>query len=120
LIHSGDVPEGPPSIHPATPLQSGEALVRRHWIEKELLLMLSRELIQRVFSDKGITYTASPLTSTFLGYMEQPYTKQLQDRARWVVSRFGARSDADLVDFFKQNLDRWGGEFMHEELLEDE
>src|ERR1035437_4512317 len=87
LVHSGDVPGGPESIHPATPLRSGEALVRRHWIEKGLLLMLSRELLKRKFSPAGITYQASPLTGSFLDYMEQPYTKQLRERAQCVVPR---------------------------------
>jgi hypothetical protein len=52
LVHSGDVPAGPDSIHPPTPLRSGEALVRRHWIERGLLLMISRELIIRTFSHR--------------------------------------------------------------------
>jgi hypothetical protein len=120
LVHSGDVPDGPESIHPPTPLRSGEALVRRHWIERGLLLMISRELVVRSFSDRGIMYQASPLTASFLGYMQEPYTKKLQERAQWVIARFGDYSDAQLVDFFKANLDRWGGEFIREELLEDE
>src|SRR5689334_10655553 len=61
LVHSADVPEGPESIHPATPLRSGEALVRRHWIERGLLLMISRELVIRTFSAQGILYQASSL-----------------------------------------------------------
>jgi hypothetical protein len=120
LVHSGDVPGGPASIHPATPLRSGEALVRRQWIERGLLLMISRELVVRRFADSGIAYEASPLAASFLGYMAEPYTKQLQDRARWVISAFGDYSDPQLVEFFKNNLDRWGGEFIREELLEDE
>jgi hypothetical protein len=120
LVHSGDVPEGPESIHPPTPLRSGEALVRRHWIERGLGLMISRELVIRTFSDKGIMYEASPLTESFLGYMREPYTKKLQERAEWVIARFGNYADSRLVDFFKANLDRWGGEFIREELLEDE
>jgi hypothetical protein len=120
LVHSGDVSGGPASIHPATPLRSGEALVRRHWIERGLLLMISRELVLRTFSSSGITYKASSLTGTFLGYMEEAYTKKLQERAQWVISTFGDYSDHHLVDFFKENLDRWGGEFIREELLEDE
>jgi hypothetical protein len=120
LVHSGDVPEGPESIHPATPLRSGEALVRRHWVERGLLLMISRELINRTFSERGIMYEASPITAAFLGYMEQPYTKKLLERAQWVIARFGGYSDRQMVEFFKANLDRWGGEFIHEELLEDE
>jgi hypothetical protein len=74
----------------------------------------------RSFSEKGIMYEASPLTASFLGYMQEPYTKRLQERAQWVIARFGDYSDAQLVDFFKANLDRWGGEFIREELLEDE
>lgn len=120
LVHSGDVPGGPDSIHPPTPLRSGEALVRRHWIERGLLLMISRELVVRTFSARGIMYEASPLTASFLGYMEEPYTKKLQERSQWVITTFGAYSDHQLVEFFKANLDRWGGEFIREELLEDE
>ncbi len=120
LVHSGDVPEGPESIHPPTPLRSGEALVRRHWIERGLLLMISRELVVRTFSEKGIMYKASPLTESFLGYMQEAYTRKLQERAQWVIVRFGEYSDSQLVDFFKANLDRWGGEFIREEIFEDE
>ena len=120
LVHSGDVPEGPTSIHPATPLRSGEALVRRHWIEKGLLLMLSRELVRREFTSDGIVYQASPLSIPFLGYMEAAYTKQLRERADWVISRFGNSSDMQLVGFFRENLDRWGGEFIYQEIMEDD
>jgi hypothetical protein len=50
--------------------------------------------------------------------MEEPYTKKLQERAKWVIEHFGGYSDHELVEFFKANLDRWGGEFIRE--LEDE
>lgn len=120
LVHSGDVPDGPESIHPPTPLRSGEALVRRHWIERGLLLMISRELVVRNFTEHGIMYQASSLTTSFLRYMEQPYTHKLRERAQWVIGQFGEYSDQQLLDFFKANLDRWGGEFIREELFEDE
>lgn len=120
LVNSGDVPNGPDSVHPATPLRSGEALVRRHWVERGLLLMISRELVSRFFSENGILYKASPLTSSFLAYMEQPYTRKLQERAAWVIATFGSYSDHQLVEFFRNNLDRWSGEFIREDLLEDD
>jgi hypothetical protein len=120
LVHSGDVPNGPESIHPPTPLRSGEALVRRHWVERGLLLMVSRELIARSFSEHGILYRASELAGPFLDYMEQPYTRKLRERAAWVSGTFDTYSDADLVAFFKTNLDRWGGEFIREDLPEEE
>jgi hypothetical protein len=120
LVHSGDVPGGPDSIHPPTPLRSGEALVRRHWVERGILLMISRELVRRTFSEDGILYEASSLTRSFLDYMEQPYTKKLRERAEWVIAAFGSYSDHQLLAFFKNNLDRWSGEFIREDLLEDE
>lgn len=120
LVHSADVPGGPESIHPPTPLRSGEALVRRHWVERGLLLMISRELVTRTFAKNGIMYKASPLTGSFLGYMEEPYTRKLRERAAWVIRTFVSYSDEQLVQFFKQNLDRWSGEFIREDLLQDE
>ena len=120
LVHSGDVPGGPPSIHPPTPLRSGEALVRRQWIEQGLRLMLSRELIEPIFSEAGIAYVATPLCRPFLDYMEQQYTKQLQERAGWVIAAFGTYDDATLLRFFQSHLDRWSGEFITEGLIEEE
>jgi hypothetical protein len=120
LVHSGDVPGGPASIHPATPLRSGEALVRRHWIEHGLRLMLSRELIEPGFSPNGITYQSTTLSAPFLGYLEQQYTRLLRERAAWVIAEFGPYTDAALVTFFQTHLDRWGGEFIFEGLNEDE
>ena len=46
MVHTGDV-DGPPSIPPALPLRSGELLVRRQLIERGLMLMISRGLIDR-------------------------------------------------------------------------
>ena len=40
MVHTEDV-DGPPSIHPALPLRSGELLVRRQLIERGLMLMAS-------------------------------------------------------------------------------
>ena len=119
LVHSGDVTNGPPSIHPPTPLRSGEALVRRLWIEKGLLLMVSRDLITRFFDKGGIMYGASKLTARFTTYMEQDYTRLLIERADWVSKTFNSYSDRKLLEYFKENLDRWGGEFIREELFEE-
>jgi hypothetical protein len=120
LVHSSDVPGGPPSIHPPTPLRSGEALVRRRWIESGLMLMASRELLTQTFSDSGIRYEASAITNAFLSYLEEPYSRQLRERATWVLMQFRSYSDAELVELFKKNLDRWSGEFIFEGIPEEE
>ena len=85
-----------------------------------LVLMMSRELIEPTFTEAGIAYIATPLCRPFLDYMEQKYTKQLQERAGWVISVFGSYDDATLLQFFQSHLDRWGGEFITEGLLEEE
>src|ERR1035437_8326110 len=46
MVHTGDV-DGPPSIHLALLLRSGELLVRRQLIERGLMLMISRGLVSR-------------------------------------------------------------------------
>src|SRR5579862_5090182 len=45
LVHSGDVRQGPPSLHPAAPHRSGELLVRRALIERGILFMMSRQVV---------------------------------------------------------------------------
>lgn len=38
LIHSDDVPDGPPGLHPKTPYRSGELLVRRDTLHRGIIL----------------------------------------------------------------------------------
>lgn len=114
VVHSADVEGGPASVHPATPHRSGEFLVRRGLLERALLLMFSRGLVARLFSDRGILYAATKLTNPFLEHLEAPYTKLLRERAVWVVGRFGAMNDAALRDYFRQHLGEWGAEFIRD------
>jgi hypothetical protein len=114
VVHSADVRGGPESIHPPTPHRSGEFLVRRGLVERALLLMFSRGLVARVFSERGILYLSSKLTNPFLEHLEAPYTKLLRDRAVWVLERFGKMSDTLLRDYFREHLGQWGAEFIRE------
>jgi hypothetical protein len=110
LVHSGDA-NGPESIHPPTPHRSGEVLVKRQIIERGLLLMMSRNLIIRNYSNSGMVYQASENATPFLDSLISKYTLLLKERADWVVSSFSSHSDHELETFFYQRLDRWGGEF---------
>lgn len=111
LVHSGDVEEGPKSLHPQTPLRSTELLVRRTLVAQGLDLMLTRNLIDTDYSAKGIFYRAAELAPSFLDQFASEYISALRERSAWVVQHFGAYSDKELHSFMRKNWDRWGAEF---------
>lgn len=112
LLHSGDVQDGPPSLHPPTPYRSQEYTVRRQVLESGLLLMASRGLIGVQLVKTGIEYVATELTTPFLDRLTGSYVISLKERATWVSEHFGNRSVAQLSAFFSENVGQWGSEFL--------
>ncbi len=110
MVHSGDV-GGPPSLHPALPLRSGELLVRRQLIERGLLLMMSRGLIERLAAESGLSYQADDTAGPFLDALSADYLNDLKQRAEWVISTFGQMSDADIRKALSKVYDQWTREF---------
>lgn len=110
LVHTKDV-DGPPSIHPALPLRSGELLVRRQLIERGLMLMMSRGLISSHATPNGFMYQAEDSAGPFLDALTAEYLDDLKDRAVWVVDRFSDMSDHDIRALLSQVYDQWSREF---------
>jgi hypothetical protein len=110
LVHTHDV-DGPPSIHPALPLRSGELLVRRQLIERGLMLMMSRGLITRHATLNGFMYQAEDSAGPFLDALTAEYLNELKDRAVWVVDRFSDMSDHDIRILLSRVYDQWSREF---------
>ena len=110
MVHTSDV-DGPPSIHPALPLRSGELLVRRQLIERGLLLMISRGLVSRHATPNGFTYQAEDDAGPFLDALTAEYLDELRDRATWVVDRFSDMSDHDIRVMLSSVYDQWSREF---------
>ncbi len=110
VVHSQDA-DGPDSLHPSTPLRNGELLVRRGIIERGLLLLISRRLVERHVDAKGISYSASDDAGPFLDCLQTHYAQVLRDRAHWAVDVFGALDDDDLKSYFDARFDRWTREF---------
>jgi hypothetical protein len=119
IVHSGDVDNGPPSIHPATPHRSGELLVRRSLVEAGLDFMVQRSVIERTFTEHGIGFVAGPYAVVFLESLSSEYARQLRERAHWVVDRFQGMSDDDLASFMRERWSQWGAEFVHAPLMEE-
>jgi hypothetical protein len=110
LVHTGDV-DGPPSIHPALPLRSGELLVRRQLIERGLMLMMSCGLVGRYATSNGFMYRAEDAAGPFLDALTAEYLDELKDRAVWVIDRFSEMSDRDIRMMLSQVYDQWSREF---------
>jgi hypothetical protein len=110
VVHSADA-GGPVSLHPSTPLRNGELLVRRSLIERGVLLMISRGLIERRMESRGIAYLATDDAAPFLDCLTSRYAQSMRGRAEWAVMRFGRDDEDGLKAFFDVNFERWTREF---------
>jgi hypothetical protein len=115
-IHSDDVDDGPPGLHPKTPHRSGELLIRRKTLEQGLMLYMSRGLIERHF-ENGIQYSASEKTASFLDSLITDYVALLRMRSMWVINSFGGMAELDMGDYINRHLGEWGAEFEQESVL---
>lgn len=117
LVHSDDMPGGPPGLHPKTPHRSGELLVRRSVLEQGLMLYQSRGLLERHFTETGVMFAATERTAGFLDALSSGYAAELRDRAAWLVSLFGFTSDDELIKIANSHVGEWGAEFAMESVL---
>jgi hypothetical protein len=111
LVHSGDVENGPASLHPAVPFRGSELLVKRELVRAGLDAMFAKELLEKRFEPTGICYRATALTGAFLKLLISSYASALRTRAEWVVTRFADYSDVELESYMTANVGRWGAEF---------
>jgi hypothetical protein len=112
LVHSRDFdPEGPASLHPASPYRRAEPVVRRALVNRGLDLMVTRGLIQRLPTREGFAYSASEEASSFLAALQSDYWRQLLDRTRWTADRFGRLPEDQLTTLLRERVDDWVAEF---------
>ena len=117
VVHSDDVPGGPPGLHPKTPHRGAELLVRRAVLERGLLLYQSRGLIGRQYTEGGVMFAATERSASFLDVLNSPYLQLLRERAAWVMSEFGERTDEALSSIVREHIGEWGAEFEMESVL---
>lgn len=110
LVHTGDI-GGPANLHPPAPLQSATLLVRRKLVQEALLLMMTRDLIEREFGSEGIRYRAGENASPFLSSLESDYMKEIKQRAAWLVTALGDHNDEQFRAVMRRFSDHWIEEF---------
>lgn len=118
VVHSGDVEDGPPSIHPATPHRAGELLVRRPLIEQGLDFMARRKVVEKQFNPEGITYMAGEYASVFLEALTAEYVIRLKKTSAWVIERFAGKTDDELGEYMRGKWSQWGAEFVWNSLFD--
>lgn len=111
LVHSGDVANGPSSLHPAVPDRGAEWIVKRGLVQNGMDLMYARELVTKQLTHHGIFYAGSDMTAAFINLLKSPYATELQKRAEWIVDTFGERTDDDVQAFMAERVGEWGMEF---------
>ncbi|WP_418643236.1 ABC-three component system middle component 2 [Stutzerimonas kunmingensis] len=114
LVHTGDI-DGPDNLHPPTPMHTAELLVRRKLVEQSLLLMMTRDLVEREVTPEGIKYGAGENAATFLSSVSSNYLLSLKDRAVWLVETIGYLTDEQFKGMMRRFFDKWVEEFQHVE-----
>lgn len=117
IVHSDDVPGGPPGLHPKTPHRGGEILVRRNTMQMGLLLYQSRGLVERRFEKAGVYFAATDHSASFLDVLCSDYLLGLRERAAWLVNGFGQIPEDDLEKIVNEHIGEWGAEFAMESVL---
>jgi hypothetical protein len=110
LVRTSDL-DGPDSIHPPTPLRSPDAEVRRRIVQEGLMLMMSRDLVERQVTAGGIQYVAGENAAAFLDSLRTPYLMQLKDRADWLIDYFKDQSEEAFNRTIQRFFDNWVVEF---------
>ncbi len=96
-------------------------LVNRAVIKKALTVLISRGLIDVVYSKKGIEYRRNDATMLFSEYLKSSYSEKLRERSEWLSLEFDKRNDEELSRDVDANLGKWGSEFSveYDDLAED-
>ena len=110
VVHSGDA-SGPESLHAALPMRAGELLIRRALIEKGLLLMTSRNLIQQIPTEDGFNYVAGDTAAPFLASLTSTYSQRLIERAQWAIERFEGVTTSEIRIITHRLFKNWSSQF---------
>ncbi|OYD24984.1 hypothetical protein B6S09_07230 [Oceanimonas baumannii] len=116
VVHTGDIANAPPSLHPNVVQRSGELLVRRPLVENGLALMESKKLVEKVITPDGFYYRATELACVFIECLTNEYIKELNQRAQWAIIMYNDHGDRLFTEVFNSAFDRWRDEFQIAEM----
>lgn len=106
VVHSGDL-GGPVSLHPPLPPRAGELVSRRGLVGESVRLMCQMHLIDERHDEDGIRFVASDDAPSFLRLLHAPYSVALKERADWLASTFGQKSEVEIEALAAGLVGRW-------------
>jgi len=102
---------GPPNLHPETPVATPATEVRHKIVQDALMLMMTRELIERHVTMDGLYYSAGETAAMFMSALQTPYLRAVKVRAEW-LAHFVADYDHDAFnDLMSKLFADWVVEF---------
>lgn len=111
-LHTSDI-GGSESMHPPVPNRFGELSVKRNIVEKSLKFLILKGLVECKFTDKGIKYVASDLTTPFIDSLNEKYSMNYIASFNWVYSKFRDYTFKELHSYVIQNQINWGSEISY-------
>ncbi len=107
IVHTGDLQEGPESLHPAEPTRAAEMLVRRSLVSAGLKMMACKGLVQLRATREGFRYRAGDDAGAFVDLLSSSYASDLKIRADWLATHLVALPKAAFEEVVSTQLERW-------------
>lgn len=102
---------GPNDLHPAAPIQTPATEVRRQVVHDAILMMMTRDLIEREVHSEGIRYAAGEAAASFLASLRTDYFVRVKERARWLAEHLGDQSDEEFHALMRGLFADWVEQF---------
>lgn len=108
VVHTGDLDDGPDSLHPAESARAAEMLVRRALVDAGLKLMACKGLVEMRATPKGFRYRAGEEAGSFVDLLSSSYAFELKKRADWLAINIVDLPTDQFDDLVASQLERWG------------
>lgn len=117
LVHISELDCTLKSLHPLNPYHNVEAYSRRNLVNKSLILLSQKHLIDIKYDKEGLKYTSSSITSKFLKNFSSEYYNQLSKNSIIISNKFESSTMDDIEAFMNSLLKNVKDEYENEILF---
>lgn len=110
LTHTSTI-GGPNDLHPATPIRTPATEVRRRLVHDAILLMMTRDLIEREVHSDGIRYVAGEAAASFIASLRTDYFNRVKICADWLAQHLADHTDDQFNALMRELFRDWVEQF---------